>query len=96
MWITDMIESMVPRPLQFVREMISRGGPSVSRFSILTATTTLCVCVLILCRAAYIGKSVGAELATVVGGLVTLVGWAYHRGKQAQIAMTEEEGKDQK
>lgn len=87
--VKNWILSKIPQPIEYAKDLISPGGPSVSR----AITLLTCVCLnlecLILTIACTKGVSVTAELTIITGMLSVLIGYVYGRSKTTQEKATE-------
>ena len=81
----ETILELIPHPIRFLKELISPGGPSVSR--LVTLTTCMCLnleCLVLVWFKAKWNQPVSAELTIIVGMLSVLIGYVYHRSKSTE------------
>lgn len=78
----ELLKTYIPRPIQWVKELVGSGDPRVHAVVVLITAVTLCRCAIILTRAVYLGKQAYLELGVVVTGLTTIVTIIYNIGKK--------------
>jgi hypothetical protein len=76
---------LIPHPIRFLKELISPGGPSVSRLVVLMTSTCINTSILILVwfKAKW-NQPVSAELTIIVGVLSVLIGYVHNRSKSTE------------
>jgi hypothetical protein len=79
----------IPRPFEFLKSLVSPGGPSTTKVVVLTTTMFLNLDILILVwfRVKW-DRQVTAELTILTGLLATLVGYVHGRSKLTQERTT--------
>ena len=83
-FLTSLAE-LLPHPLRFAKELVSPGGPSVSRVVTLMTCVFLNIeCLILTWARAKWKQPVSAELTIVIGLLSVLIGYVYHRSKTTE------------